>query len=65
LKKIYRTYEDTEVVELAVKVECPHCGNKWMEDGKTDCGESYVINCGDDGYEDGCGKDFEMYFDAS
>lgn len=60
MKTIYRTYEDTEVSVLATRVKCPYCGEEWLEDDMNDCGKTYVINC-----DDGCGKDFEMSFDAS
>lgn len=65
MKKIYRTYNDTEVVELGVNIECPHCGREWLADGLTECGETYTINCGDHGWDDGCGEDFKMHFDAN
>lgn len=29
MKKIYRTYADTEVVMLATNIECPYCGDEW------------------------------------
>lgn len=64
MKEIYRTYEDTEVVELATKVECPYCGREWLEYGKDSCGETYVLTCGDE-FEEGCNKQFKMHFDAS
>ncbi|GGP17294.1 hypothetical protein [Oceanobacillus neutriphilus] len=64
MKEIYRGYNDTEVVELGVNIECPHCGREWMEDGLTECGETYEITC-DDEFEDGCGKTFQMHFDAN
>lgn len=60
VKKIYRTFADTEVYALAVNVECPHCGAHWLETDKDECGKTYTLEC-----EDGCGKQFEMYFDAS
>ncbi|WLR41729.1 hypothetical protein LC087_12755 [Bacillus carboniphilus] len=63
METIYRTYDDTEVVELAVNVQCPYCGLKWQETGKSDCGETYTLDCGGM-WEDGCGKQFEMYFDV-
>lgn len=64
MKRIHRYYADTEIVELGVYVECPHCGKEWLENDKTECGKTYVINCGDHGLDDGCGEYFEMYFDA-
>lgn len=64
MKRIYRTYNDTEVVEIAVNVECPYCGMEWQED-KTECGETYILECEKDEWTDGCGKKFEMHFDAS
>jgi predicted RNA-binding Zn-ribbon protein involved in translation (DUF1610 family) len=63
LREIARTYKDTEVVELAVKVKCPYCGNEWLETEKAECGETYLLEC--DKVDDGCGKMFTMYFDAS
>ncbi|ASJ54841.1 hypothetical protein BP422_15470 [Brevibacillus formosus] len=59
MKRIYRTYADTEVYKLAVNVECPHCGNEQQEIDTDECGKTYVIECGD------CGEQYEMYFDAS
>lgn len=59
MEKIYRTYEDTEVSSIAVNVECPYCKEEWQESDPV-CGESYNLIC-----EDGCGKEFKMYFDAS
>lgn len=64
MKRIYRYYSDTEVVKLSTNVKCPYCGNEWQEEDKDECGETYVLTC-DDGYGTGCGKKFEMYFDAS
>ncbi|MGE7977336.1 hypothetical protein [Psychrobacillus sp. NPDC093200] len=32
MKKIFRTYSDTEVEQLATIVECTHCGNEWLEE---------------------------------
>lgn len=29
MKRIYRTYEDTEVVQLATNIECPYCGREF------------------------------------
>lgn len=63
MKQIYRTYADTEVSELQTSIKCPYCGNEWMEPNMDGCGETYVLTCDKD--EDGCGKQFEMYFDAS
>ncbi len=64
MKQIYRTYKDTEVVELGVNVACPACKREWMEYGdKTNCGETYELECDPD--DGGCGEKFEMYFDAS
>jgi transcription elongation factor Elf1 len=59
VEKIKRTYADTEVWALAVNIECPHCGAHWVEIDKDECGNTYTLEC-----EDGCGKKFEMYFDA-
>lgn len=39
MKKIYRTYADTEVWALAVNIECPHCGAHWVETDKDECGK--------------------------
>lgn len=63
MKEIYRSYSDTEVSELSTRVECPYCGMEWLEADKNDCGETYVIKC-DNEWEDGCGKEFKMHFDA-
>jgi hypothetical protein len=60
VKEILRYYADTEVYSIAVNIECPYCGAEWQEIDKTDCGESYELEC-----EDGCGKKFIMHFDAS
>lgn len=64
MKRINRTYEDTEVIMLATSIKCPYCGIEWAEQDKDDCGTTYVLTC-DDGDGEGCGKEFEMYFDAS
>ena len=58
MKKIYRTYADTEVAMLATNIKCPHCGEEWQEMDMDECGETYLLICDD------CGKEFEMYFDA-
>ncbi|MED4377960.1 hypothetical protein P9274_20090 [Schinkia azotoformans] len=64
MKRIYRSYADTEVSSIVVNVECPHCGNEWQEDDdKTECGKTYTLFCDDE--DGGCGKEFEMHFDAS
>lgn len=66
-RMIYRTYNDTEIVEIAVNVQCPFCGYEWQED-KTVCGETYDLVCGGDLryiLDEGCGKQFKMNFDAS
>lgn len=63
-RRIYKTYADTEVASLYVNVECPYCGNEFQTLDTTDCGEMYTVECDED-FEDGCGKTFEMYFDAS
>ena len=64
-RMIYRTYNDTEVSEIVVNVQCPYCGDEWQED-KTSCGETYEMVCnGEYSWSDrGCGKMFKMYFDA-
>ncbi|MNI46866.1 hypothetical protein D3C73_1013520 [compost metagenome] len=62
VKRIHRTYHDTEVTNIAVNVECPHCGREWLEPDP-ECGETYKLTCDED--DDGCGRGFEMYFDAS
>lgn len=59
MKQIYRTYTDTEVACLSVEVACPYCGHEQSEMDKTECGKTYTIEC------DECGKEYEMYFDAS
>ncbi|MBU9711080.1 hypothetical protein [Evansella tamaricis] len=66
LKEIYRTYNDTEVSEIVVNVECPYCGEEWQEDNP-ECGVTYELTCTNyyDTLEEGCGKKFKMYFDAS
>ncbi|MEC0089360.1 hypothetical protein [Paenibacillus macquariensis] len=64
MKKIYRTYADTEVTMLSTEVKCPYCGNEWFEEDKNDCGNTYTLRC-DDEFDNGCGKEFEMHFDAS
>ncbi|MBD7967735.1 hypothetical protein [Paenibacillus gallinarum] len=63
MKRIHRTYSDTEVTILSTNVKCPYCGQEWLEEDKNECGETYTLHCDED--DDGCGKDFEMYFDAS
>ena len=59
MKTIYRTYADTEATRLSTKIECPYCGDDWMEEDMDDCGKTYKLEC------EKCGKEFEMYFDAS
>lgn len=63
MKRIYRTYNDTEVATIVVNIECPHCGNEWQEE-PPGCGKTVVLTCGGD-FDEGCGKQFEMHFDAS
>jgi len=63
MKRIYRTYNDTEVLTIVVNVGCPNCGKTWQEE-PPECGETVVLTC-DDEWEDGCGEKFEMHFDAS
>lgn len=58
MKKIYRTYADTEIAMLVTNIECPYCGDEWQEYDMDECGETYLLVC------DGCGKEFEMYFDV-
>ena len=58
-RTIYRTYNDTEVIELATNIDCPYCGAGWQEYDMSDCGKVYSLECGD------CEKKFKMYFDAS
>lgn len=60
MKEIYRTYEDTEIVELATNIECPYCKAEWQEHDMNDCGISYNILC-----KGSCGKTFIMHFDAN
>ena len=64
MKEIYRTYADTEVSELSTFIKCPYCGKEWSEDDMNSCGATYVLTC-DNEFEDGCGKEFTMYFDAN
>lgn len=64
METIYRTYNDTEVVQLAVNVECPYCGNGFQVIGVDDCGKTYEITC-DKFWNVGCGKVFKMHFDAN
>lgn len=63
MKRIYRTYKDTEVVQLATNIKCPYCGEEWLEYDMDSCGETYVLTCRNE-YDEGCGKEFEMHFDA-
>lgn len=63
LKRIYRTYADTEVASLYTNVKCPYCDNEWQEQDMNECGKTYVLIC--DEFDGGCGKKFEMHFDAS
>jgi transcription elongation factor Elf1 len=61
VKRIYRTYNDTEVTQLSVAITCPYCGEEWLEPDVDECGKTHKIVC-----ENGdCDKEFEMYFDAS
>lgn len=62
MKEIYRCYRDTEVQTIVVNVKCPYCGEEWQEEDPV-CGETSILKC-DDEWEDGCGKEFKMYFDA-
>ena len=64
MKRIYRHYSDTEVHTLVTNIQCPHCEREWQEEDMDECGTTYNIIC-DDEFEDGCGKEFEMHFDAS
>jgi predicted RNA-binding Zn-ribbon protein involved in translation (DUF1610 family) len=64
MKRIYRFYADTEVTETATNVKCPYCGNEWLEPDSDECGKTYIVHC-EEGYNQGCGKKFEMHFDAS
>lgn len=61
LQTIYRTYDDTEVAALFTQVECPYCGHEWEEYDKSEYGASYVLTC----ENEGGGRKFKMYFDAS
>jgi uncharacterized Zn-finger protein len=31
METIYRTHADTEVMQTATEVECPYCGESWLE----------------------------------
>ncbi len=65
MDKIYRTYKHTEVTNIAVNVECPHCGYEFLYDDP-ECGKTYKLKCGEQPFDDeGCGKEFEMHFDTS
>jgi predicted RNA-binding Zn-ribbon protein involved in translation (DUF1610 family) len=59
METIYRTHADTEVMQTATEVECPYCGESWLERDTDDCGRTYVLDC------EGCEKQFKMHFDAS
>jgi hypothetical protein len=37
---------------------------EWSEVDMDECGKTYTLTC-DDEFDDGCGKEFEMHFDAS
>lgn len=63
MKRIYRTYNDTEVATIVVNIKCPHCGLEFQEE-PPECGETVILTC-DDEWDDGCGRNFEMHFDAS
>lgn len=63
MKRIYRTYNDTEVATIVVNIECPYCGSNFQEE-PPECGETVTLTC-DDEWGDGCGKEFEMHFDVS
>jgi MoaA/NifB/PqqE/SkfB family radical SAM enzyme len=67
MKEIYRTYEDTEVHSLVTNIQCPYCDREWQEEDMDECGTTYLLTCGDEDEdnENGCGKQFEIYFDAS
>jgi len=64
MKEIYRTYEDTEIHTLVTNIKCPYCDKEWQEEDMDECGKTYDITCGDE-WDEGCGKKFTMYFDAS
>ena len=64
IREIYRTYDDTEVYSLVTNIACPYCGREWQEEDMDECGKTYTITCGDE-YDEGCGGQFEMHFDAS
>lgn len=59
MEEIYRTYEDTEIVQLATNIECPYCFEEWQEYDMDECGKTYLLHC------NRCGKYFKMHFDAS
>ncbi|WGX77391.1 hypothetical protein QJS64_19175 (plasmid) [Paraclostridium bifermentans] len=63
MKTIYRTYEDTEIVQLATNIKCPYCEREWQEYDMDSCGATYILTCGNE-YDEGCGKKFEMHFDV-
>lgn len=44
MEEIYRTYNETEVSEIVVNVECPHCGEEWQEENP-ECGVTYELTC--------------------
>ena len=63
VETIYRTYKDTQIEVLHTRVKCPNCGEEWLEEDMSSPGETYLLKC-DDEFEDGCGTEFKMYFDA-
>ncbi|MET3657862.1 hypothetical protein [Sporosarcina psychrophila] len=62
MEKIYRTYAETQVEVLHTQIKCPNCGMEWLEEDVSTPGETYTLGC--DEFDDGCGTEFEMYFDV-
>jgi transcription elongation factor Elf1 len=58
MKRISRTYSDTEVTQLSVYVKCPHCGEEWLEPDVDECGKVFTLTC----ENEECEEKFELYF---
>lgn len=58
MKRISRGPEDTEIVEIGVKVECPYCGEEWLAEGVASDDQIHIIECDNPC----CEKLFELDF---
>lgn len=58
MKRICRNSDDTEVVEIGVRIECPYCGEEWIEVGVDSDDQIHIITCDNSC----CEKLFELDF---